>query len=147
MQTEDWRDWRLEHDGLIWRVALQKDEPGIAGVLDAVDNRLGKQDRPDLYAAPVLLTLVAEDETGAIVDGLYIELVAEIVKFSDNRRAFDSYEKLLPYIGSFLQSREVRVVQMNVLSRWERVMSGSLERMGFGPIAPKFKTWMRKVRK
>lgn len=146
MQTEDWRDWRLTHEGLAWRIALPEDSPGVHRLFEAVERRFGTQDRPNLFAPPVLLTLVAENSGGHIVDGLYVELVAEIVKFSDSRAAFAAYPKLLPYIGSFLQSRNVRVAQMNVLSRWERVMCGALAAMGFKRVAPKYSTWMRRVR-
>jgi len=145
MQTEDWRDWRLEHEGLTWRVALPEDADRIRGLLEVVDHRFGLQDRPCLFAAPVLLSLIAERD-GHIVDGLYVELVAEIVKFSDNRAAFRAYPLLLPVIGSFLEARKVRVAQMNVLSRWERVMAPALQAMGFNRVAPKFSTWMRRVR-
>lgn len=142
LDVEAWRDWTIEHADLTWRVALPEDGNAVAALIEA---QPVKQDRPDLFAAPVILTLVAEDFTGEIVDALYIELIAEITKITANRAGFDAYQLLLPHIRSFLHARNIRVAQMAVLPRWKRVMAASLERMGFWCIDSRFSCWVRKV--
>lgn len=145
MTDEAWRDWRVEHEGLVWRVALPRDSEGMLRLLERVEQRFGPVDRPDPFSPPVLVTIVAENELGEIVDGLYVELVAEIVKFSDSRRAFSAYPLLLPHIGALLQARKVRIAQMFVRTRWERVMRPALMKMGFVSSTATYRHWLRKV--
>ncbi len=146
MTSDDWRDWRLEASGLVWRVALPEDAEGLEALTAMTDARYGQQDRPDFFEKPVLLTLVAEDASGVIVDGLYIELVADITKLTSNRNGFAAYPLLLPVIGGFLESRHVRVAQMSVLQRWTAAMAISLKKMGMMRTDGIFSHWVRKVR-
>lgn len=144
--ADDWRDWRLEHAGLTWSVALPEDIEAIDALLDREEAKFGRQDRPNLFEPPVMITLVAKNEAGEIVDGLSIELVAEIGKLTTNREGFSAYPKLLPHIGGFLQARGVRVAQMAVASRRVPAMQPMLEEMGFRPVEPVLSMWVRKVR-
>lgn len=146
MQNEDWRLWRLEHNGLTWRAALPKDVGWINDVIDDTEQHLrADQDRPDPFAFPILLTLVAEDAEGRIVDALEIELVADIRKLGLDRRSFSAWEKLLPVIGQFLQERRVRVAHISTRKRWARLMAPALRAMGFETTDGKITHWLRKV--
>jgi hypothetical protein len=142
----DWREWRLTHAGLTWRAALPEDAVAITSLIDAGERRLGRRDRPDLFAPPVILTLVAEDAAGVIVDGVAIELVADVTKFTDNRQGFAAFEKLVPVVGAFLDSRKIRVAQMWTPLRWTRAMARAMARMGFDCVAGRYAHWMRRVR-
>lgn len=139
MDGEEWRDWRLECAGLTWRVALPDDRDRVVALFGELD------DRPDLFAPPVLITVVAEDLGGSIVDAFYVELVADITKLTTNRAGFAAAELLVPAIASLLQARKVRVAQMSVPRRWVNVMRESMERMGFAPASNQFAQWVRKV--
>lgn len=145
-EAEQWRGWRLEHEGLTWRIAQPEDLPAIEEILGGVERKYGTQDRPDLMDVPVLITLVCADADGRIVDGIYVELVAEIVKFGLDRSAFSAYEKLLPVIGGLLQARKVRIAQMATLKRWSSAMALPLKLLGFERADGKFAYWVRKVR-
>jgi hypothetical protein len=145
MDGQEWRDWRVEHSGLTWRVAEKSDSSAIESMLLASDKRMGEQDRPDLFDSPVLITLVAEDGSGAIVDGLYIELVADITKLTANRAGFDAWPHLMPPITGLLKARKIRLAQMFVIERWSKVMGKHLKAMGFSPTAARFASWVRRV--
>jgi hypothetical protein len=140
-----WQEWRLSVDGLTWRVAGKEDAEAIADVLLLESRKHGPADIPNLFDKPVLLTLVAEDENGVIVDGVYIEAVAEVIKFATDRRAFAAHDALLPVIGGFLQERGLRIAQMTTLKRWANAMAPALERLGFKRQDGKYSLWVRRV--
>jgi hypothetical protein len=146
-QDQDWREWRLIDGELTWRAMVPEDDDrsDFWAMMEKMNARFGPQDRPDFLKSPVILTLVAEDAAGWIVDGVYIELVADITKLSTNRAGYASYEKLLPVIQGFLAERGIRLATMAVLTRWAPVMQASLEKMGFGLVDSKYCSWIRRV--
>lgn len=146
VEEEHWRDWQVEHAGLTWRIAFPEDMPEIESIIGKMEAKYGAQDRPNLFSVPVLITLVCRDTDGRIVDGLYVEAIAEIVKFGTNRAAFSAYEKLLPHIGGLLAARGFRIAQMATLKRWASVMALPLTMLGFSRTDGRFAYWTRKVR-
>ncbi|HEV2709141.1 MAG TPA: hypothetical protein VGU67_02910 [Edaphobacter sp.] len=146
MTDESWRNWSLESEGLRWRIALEKDLPALTRLLDVAHSMMGAQERPDFFAFPVVLTLVAENVDGIIVDGLYIEFEAYIRKIGLNRQGMLSAETLVPMLGSFLVSRKVRIGRVAVPARLSRVMRDSMRRMGLIDVSQSFSHWCMKLR-
>lgn len=93
-----------------------------------------------------MLTLVAENADGVIVDGLYIEFEAYIRKIGLNRQGMLSAEALVPMLGSFLASRKIRLGRVAVPKRLAKVMGTSMERMGLIDVSEKFSHWAMKLR-
>jgi hypothetical protein len=143
--STDWRTWSLVSEGLRWRVAVIEDLPALTHLLDSAHMMVGPQERPDFFAFPVILTLVAEDFTGTIVDGLYIELDAYIRKIGLNRTGMISSEALVPMLGSFLASRKIRIGRVAVPIRLAKIMKASMRRMGMVDVTEKFSHWAMKI--
>lgn len=146
MNNEDWKTWRQSSEGLTWRIAVLEDLPALTRLLDAAHMMVGAQERPDFFAFPVVLTLVAENADGVIVDGLYIEFEAYIRKIGLNRQGMLSAEALVPMLGSFLASRKIRLGRVAVPKRLAKVMGTSMERMGLIDVSEKFSHWAMKLR-
>jgi hypothetical protein len=143
---DDWRKWSLTSEGLRWRIAVEKDLPALTRLLDSAHMMVGSQERPDFFAFPVILTLVAENLDGIIVDGLYIELDAYIRKIGLSRQGMLSSEALVPMLGSFLVSRKIRIGRVAVPSRLAKIMAASMRRMGLVDVSESFSHWCMKLR-
>jgi|GEM_PF-6201877 len=146
MSDESWRDWSLTAEGLRWRIARPEDVPFLTWLLDSAHMMMGAQERPDFFAFPVVLTLVAENPDGVIVDGLYVEFEAYIRKIGLNRQGMLSAEALVPMLGSFLVSRKIRLGRVAVPKRLARVMRDSMRRMGLTDVTECFSHWVMKLR-
>lgn len=146
LTDESWRNWSLESEGLRWRIALEQDLPALNHLLDTAHMMVGPQERPDFFAFPVVLTLVAEDADGIIVDGLYVEMEAYIRKIGLNKTGMLSAEALVPMLGSFLVSRKIRIGRVAVPARLARVMRDSMRRMGLVDVSNTFTHWAMKLR-
>jgi hypothetical protein len=146
MTDESWRNWSLTSEGLTWRIAVEQDLPYLTMLLNSAHMMVGPQERPDFFAFPVVLTLVAENSDGIIVDGLYVELEAYIRKIGLSRRGMLSAEALVPMLGSFLVSRKVRLGRVAVPKRLTKIMSASMRRMGLTDVTDKFSHWVLKLR-
>lgn len=114
---------------MIWRLAVKSDLPRIHELWAEMDRKFGRQDRPDLFAMPVLLTLVAEDENGVVVSALYGECVVDWTMIGANREAGRMVDKLFPYLEHFLLERTIRVARVLVPKRIERHMQKLLPQM------------------
>ena len=146
MTNDDWRSWELTSEGLRWRIAVLEDLPFLTRLLDAAHLMAGAQERPDFFAFPVVLTLVAENIDGVIVDGLYVEFEAYIRKIGLSRQGMLSAEALVPMLGSFLVSRKIRIGRVAVPVRLAKVMRASMERMGLVEVSRMFSHWAMKLR-
>lgn len=143
---DDWRQWTLESHGLTWSVAQEKDLPELHRLLDKAHMMMGPQERPDWFAFPVILTLVAKDQYGAVVDGLYVELEGYLRKIGLNKQGMLSLEALVPMLGSFLVSRKIRLARIAVPKRLAKIMRGTVERCGFTDVTEKFIHFVRQLR-
>lgn len=143
---DSWRTWNLTAEGLRWRIALPEDIPALGRLLDAAHMMVGEQERPDLFAFPVVLTLVAENPEGLIVDGLYVEFEAYIRKIGLNRQGMLSAEALTPMLASFLVSRNIRLARIAVPKRLAKIMRRTVERVGMVDVTDRFTHWVMKLR-
>jgi hypothetical protein len=143
---DDWRQWTLESHGLTWSIARPEDIPALHRLLDSAHVKMGAQERPDWFEFPVVLTLVAKNLDGIIVDGLYVEFEAYIRKIGLNRQGMLSAEALVPMLGSFLVSRKIRIGRVAVPGRLSKIMRASMERMGLTDVTDKFSHWVMKLR-
>lgn len=126
---ENRAEWRLPtKQGVTWRIAQRDDLPELQALWDEMDAKLGaKQDRPDQFAMPVLLTLVAVDDvTGKIETAIYGECVVDWTMIGTSRRAARTFGELHPWVALFLFSRSIRVARILVPRRMERHMKKML---------------------
>lgn len=122
--------WRQATDkGRTWRLANFNDLPRLNELWDGMEQRLGKQDRPDLFAMPVTLTLVAEDETGTVVAGIYGEAVIDWTMIGTDRKTAESINDLFPMLRQYLGERSIRVARVLVPKRLAKGMAEALPQM------------------
>lgn len=103
-------------------------------------------DCPDMFAPPVIVTLVAEDESGTIVQGLYMEMVVDLTMLGLHREAFDSAEVLLPTLAGLAFSRRIRTGRVTTLRSMRSRVRKMLEKVGFRTDAGAVDHWVFRVR-
>lgn len=130
--TEPWREWRQPSEGLTWRIAVPEDMPAIERIWRAKAMVLGvKAPLPDLFAPPVILTLVAEDERGRVVDGAFLEAVVDVTKIGARPGGFRSLAGIAEELACFVRSRKFRRVTAAMPRKVSDKMADGLERAGF----------------
>lgn len=116
-------DWRQPATGgLTWRMARQEDLPRLSRVWDQMEEKLGPQDRPDLFNWPVCLVLLAEDEAGEIVGGLYGEAVIDWTMIGADAHVARATTTLLPELIAYHLNTGIRAARVLVPMRLRRVM-------------------------
>ena len=138
--------WR-HHDpetGLTWRILRREDMPRIEELWAGMEERLGKQDRPDQFRMPVVITLVAEDCTGTVVSAIYGECVVDFTMIGTDRRVARSVKTVIPYLSLHLFPRAIRIVRVLVPHRMARHMERLLP--GFTNITQSFAQFVHKIR-
>lgn len=107
--------WRhIAANGLTWRMAQPDDLPRLLELWAGMEKKLGRQDKPNLFAMPVVITLVAEDEQGTIVGGVYGEAVIDFTGIGTDRRVAASVSELFIELGIHLRERTIRIVRVLV---------------------------------
>lgn len=108
---------------------------------------LGKeQDCPDMFAPPVIITLVCEDLDGNVVNGLYVELVADITMLRFHKGSFNSAESLLPWLAGFAFQRRIRIGRVFTLRRLRWAVRRMLEKVGYTRVDSEMESWVFRVR-
>jgi hypothetical protein len=124
--------WSLKTaSGLTWTYTRYEDIPELMKCHRFLERYCGPQSAPPQFQFPVILSLVARDETGAIVDGCYIEMVAEVVKLGFTKAGTEDFAELAPHLTTFMQGRKIRVVQVHARRRMSRFLRPLYERLGF----------------
>jgi hypothetical protein len=130
--SEFWKNWTRETGTLRWRLALPSDLPAIAELRKASERLTDQVQRdPDLFSTPVLLTLVAEDKDGKLVDALYAEVEIELIKIGMVPEAFGEVALLQQDLSAWLQSIGIRTVLVTTLPSHKQQMGATLETLGF----------------
>jgi hypothetical protein len=80
---------------------------------------------------PVLLTLVAENERGKIVDCLYLEAQVELVKMACSPESLAELAGLEEDLSRWLRSIGIRTVLATTLAGPKDKMAKALENLGF----------------
>lgn len=125
-------EWRLPtSEGVTWRLATRDDLPELRRLWAEMDARMGvKNDKPDPFAEPVVLTLVAVDAvTGRIDSALYGELVVDWAMIGTSRRTARTINELIPHLALFLFPRSIRAARVLVPRRLERHMAKLVPRL------------------
>lgn len=140
-------EWR-HHDpeqGVVWRILRYEDLPELRRLWAEMDAKLGKQDKPDQFRMPVVLTLVAEDDqTGEMLSAIYGEAVVDFTMIGTSRRVARSVKTVIPYIELNLFPRSIRIVRVLVPVRLARHVGRLLPR--FTNITQSFAQFVYKIR-
>lgn len=127
-----WTGYRRNTGDLTWRLAVQGDAPAIERLCRISERLLGRtQKRPDLFASPVLLALVAEDRTGKVVDLLYVEAQVELIKMGLTGSALDEGTGLEEDLRVWLKGRGFNKALITTATNLKERMAERLKRAGF----------------
>jgi hypothetical protein len=138
-------EWRMKvENGLTWRLAKPEDMPHLLELWHSMEKKLGRQDKPDLFAMPVVLTLVAEDEQGVIVSGVYGEAVIDFTGIGTDRRSMACLGELFPVLEAHLLERTIRTVRVLVPRRLAKGMKAVLP--GLSEITQQFAQFVYQIR-
>lgn len=142
----DWNNYSRTCNGLTWRLATVDDLPAILKLWRAKERFLGcAQDLPPLFSRPTLLTLVAEDVEGRIVDGLYVEAIVDVTKLGISSLGFESTIAIADDIADWLKERGFRLASIVAPKRLVSRMAAVLEKMGFTSKAERSSYWSRRL--
>lgn len=132
LEVEFWRNYKRRTGALTWRVATPEDLPAIDRLRVVSERFLGReQSAPDLFKPPILLALVAEDKSGAIVDLVYAEAQVEIVKVACTRQGFKEAWILEQDLSHWLKVRGFKKAIIRTTHRLKHAMCDALLGAGF----------------
>ena len=130
--SEFWKDWTKCTGKLTWRLATPVDLLSIRRLRNVSERFMGMPQRnPTLFSMPVLLTLVATNERGKIVDCLYLEAQVELVKLACTAESLTELAGLEEDLSTWLKSVGIRTVLATTLAAPGNRMSRALESLGF----------------
>jgi hypothetical protein len=142
--AERWKDYRRCTGKLTWRLATPDDLPSIRKMRNISERFLHqKQSQIGLFSPPVLLTLVAENERGKIVDCLYVQSIVEISKISCTEAGFEETAGLEADLYAWLREIGFKQAIINTNHGLREWMRPVLEKLGFTCKDDTFSRWVR----
>lgn len=143
---EFWRDYKKTTGELTWRLAVPDDLLAIRKLRIASERFLNQKQRNiPLFSSPILLTLVAEDETGKIVDALYIETQVEIAKIGCSEAGFTETAGLAEDLSMWLRAIGYKRANIKTVHALKEKMTGLLGALGFSCGDSEFSNWSRNL--
>lgn len=144
MDETFWKDYRRCTGKLTWRLATPEDLPSIRRIRGATERFLHqRQSQIDLFSPPVLLTLVAENEHGKVVDALYVQSIVEISKIACAGTGFEETAGLEEDLLAWLVGIGFRQAIINTNHTLRERMRPVLEKLGFNCQDGMFSRWIR----
>lgn len=144
MNANFWNNWCKSTGSLTWRVAVREDQPAIDKLREASERLLNeKQKTPDLFNRPVLLTLVAEDRQGNLVEALYLEVQVEVIKIGCSSVALVETAGLEANLYAWLRGLGFKTATIRTRKSLKEKMSTVLEFLGFRCEDETFSRWTR----
>ena len=139
-----WRNYRKTTGKLTWRLATPDDLPRIRKMRNISERFLHqKQSQIGLFSPPVLLTLVAENEHGKIVDCLYVQSIVEISKISCIEAGFEETAGLEADLYAWLRGIGFKQAIINTNHGLRERMRPILEKLNFKCQDGMFSRWSR----
>ena len=142
--NESWRGYHRTTGKLQWRLATPDDLPAIRRLRTVSERLLGMAPRnPALFSSPVLRTLGAENETGNVVDCIYVEAQVELVKMSCSEESLREMAGLEEDISTWLRKIGIKTVLATTIPRRKSGMARALEALGFNCADGALTYWKR----
>jgi len=144
MDANYWKDYSRNTGRLTWRLAVPEDQPEIDRLREASERLLREvQKKPELFARPVILTLVAEDGIGQIVDALYLEAQVEIVKVGCSETGLIETAGIADELNEYLRGMGFKTATIRTRKSLKDKMAVILEYLGFQCEDNTFSRWTR----
>ena len=142
--SEYWRGWTKRTGKLTWRLATPVDLPAIRRLRNVSERFFGQPQRdPSLFAMPVLLTFVAENERGKIVDCVYVEAQCELVKMACSPESLTELAGLEEDLSKWLRSIGIRAVLATTVAHPKNTMANALHTLRFKSCEGIWTYWKR----
>src|ERR1035437_3948435 len=104
MDASFWKGYSKKIGRLTWRLATADDLLAMRRIKNVTERFLNQRQKvPPLLSSPVLLTLVAENEKGKVVDVLYVESQVEICKMGCTQAGFEGTTGLAEDLHEWLK--------------------------------------------
>lgn len=146
MDANYWKDYRRTAGDLSWRLAVPEDQAAINRIREASERLLNeRQKAPNLFAAPVMLTLVAEDAIGNVVDALYVEAQVEVVKMGLSADSFTATLDIERDLYAWLRGLGIKRATVRTRSSLKEAMRPILSFLGFECEDDDFSHWTRDI--
>jgi len=130
--SEFWKGWMKCTGKLTWRPAVPADLPAIRRLRNVSERFMGMPQRDTtLFSMPTLLTLVAENEKGRIIDCIYLESQVELVKMACSPESLAEIAGLEEDLSKWLRSIGIRTVLATTLAGPKGKMAAALDGLGF----------------
>jgi hypothetical protein len=144
--SDYWQSYRKTTGKLTWRVAKPEDVEVIPK-LRAASARVSRmpQKNPDIFALPILLALVAENQKGEVVDLLYVETQVELVKMGMSAEGFEESTELRDDLATWLRDLGFRSVTATCPTGFKAKMGKVFTRLGFGLLDDGLSRWKRYI--
>ena len=144
MTATYWDNYRRTTGDLTWRLATSEDQPAINRIRETSERFLNeKQKNPDLFSIPIMLTLVAENPIGEIVDALYVEAQVEIVKVGCSAESFTETIEIESDLYAWLRGLGIKTATVRTRQSLKERMRDILSFMGFECQDDDFSHWTR----
>ena len=142
--SEFWRGYKKVTGRLTWRLATPDDMPAIRRLRNVSERFLHqRQSQIGLFSPPVLLTLVAENAQGKIVDCLYVQSIVEISKIACTGPGLDETAGLEEDLCLWLKGIGFKQAIINTNHTLRERMRPVLEKLGFKCQDGMFSRWTR----
>ena len=144
MDSNYWKDYRRTAGDMVWRLAMPEDQPAIDRIRETSERFLNEtQKAPNLFAAPVMLALVAEDANGNVVDLLYLEAQVEVVKMGCSSESFTATMDIEKDLYAWLRGAGIKTATVRVRRTLKERMRSVLSFLGFECEDDEFSHWTR----
>ena len=141
-----WKDYRKTTGTLTWRLATPDDLPAIRRLRNISEWFLKQPQRnPTLFDLPILLTIVAENQRGQIVDALYVEAQIELVKMACTAKGFEESAGLEEDLSRWLKDIGFKTVHLTTPLNLKEKMRAIAEKLGFKCQDDLFSYWKRRL--
>lgn len=142
--SELWIGWTKKTGSLTWRLGTPDDLPAIRRLRNISERFLHqRQSQIGLFSPPVLLTLVAENEKGKIVEALYVQSIVEISKIGCTGSGLDETAGLEADLYAWLKKIGFKQAIINTNHTLRERMRPVLEKLGFKCQDGMFSRWTR----
>jgi len=143
MDANYWKGYRKTTGNLTWRLATKDDLPAMLKIRAVTERFLHqKQKKPPLFYKPVLLTLVAEDRRGKIVDVVYVESQVEVCKMGCTSAGFKEFSGVAEDLTSWLREVGFNRAVINAQRQIKEGMTDTLKEAGFSCVDEIFSQWI-----
>ena len=144
MDANFWKGYRRTTGKLTWRLSTTDDLPRIRKLRNVTERFLHqRQSQIGLFSPPVLLTLVAENEHGKIVDCLYVQSIVEISKITCSEDGLEETAGLAEDLHNWLRGIGFKQAIINTNHGLREHMRPVLEKLGFKCQDGMFSRWTR----